>query len=268
MCIRDRYILREKIRKKAKALGVDLVGFLNVNDYSSPRSPDPKHFLRSARSIITLAFRAIAGEHTSPKPWSWMPSFFYCPETLAQTTCYQLARFLENTYKARSFIVQAHRPFEFTEESFRAPVGTVSLRHSAVQSGLAVFGKNTLALTKEYGPRVLFMGLLTSMDIESDSPMTDYDPCSSCSYPCWENCPGKAFTEDRRVLSHRCTKHSQPYDLGNLMRFLIEMAGKSTMDERLAMLKGPRFFNHMQYLQGYIYYQCWECTKACPPSTT
>jgi len=59
--------------------------------------------------------------------------------------------------QADSFLVQAHRPFEIDEETFRSPIGSVSLRHAAVQSGLAVWGKNTLALTKEYGPALCFL---------------------------------------------------------------------------------------------------------------
>jgi hypothetical protein len=48
------------------------------------------------------------------------------------------------------------------------------------------------------------------------------------------------------------------------MRFMLEMADKPTMDERKNMLKSPRFFNLLQFLQGYIFYECTECTKGCP----
>ena len=75
---------------------------------------------------------------------------------------------MEREYGGECFLVQAHRPFEINEETFRSPIGSVSLRHAAVQSGLAVWGKNTLALTQEFGPRVMFLGLLNSLDLESD----------------------------------------------------------------------------------------------------
>ena len=153
-----------------------------------------------------------------------MPSFLYSVESAGNTAAYHLGRFMEREWGAETFLVQAHRPFEINEETFRSPIGSISLRHAAVQSGLAVWGKNTLALTPQYGPRVMFLGLLNSLDLPSDPPLEGYDPCQSCHYDCRATCPGKAFTEDGRVLSHRCVKVSQPNDVGNFMRFLIQMA--------------------------------------------
>ena len=32
----------------------------------------------------------------------------------------------------------------------------------------------------------------------------------------------------------------------------------------LEMMKSPRFFRHMQYLQFFIHYHCDNCTRFCP----
>ena len=257
--------MKEVIRSKAKELGADLVGFLNLKDYESPRSPNPLRYLTTAKSIVVLAFKPLAGAYRyGENTWSKMPSFLYAVESAGNTSAYHLAKFMERDYGAESFLIQAHRPFEIDEETFRSPIGSVSLRHAAVQSGLAVWGKNTLALTKEYGPRVMFLGLLNSLDLESDQPINGYDPCRTCQYDCRSTCPGKAFTEEGRVLSHRCVKVSQPNDVGSFMRFLIDMAGKPSMQERLEMIKSPRFFRHMQYLQFFIHYHCDNCLRYCP----
>lgn len=203
--------MKERIRKKGKELGADLVGFLSLADYDSPRSPDPHRYLPSAKSIVVLAFKPLAGAyHYQENTWSKMPSYLYSVEAAGNTAAYHLARFMEREFGAESFLVQAHRPFEIDEETFRAPVGSVSLRHAAVQSGLAVWGKNTLALTREFGPRVMFLGLLNSLHLDSDPPINRYDPCSTCHYDCRSTCPAKAFTEEGRVLSHRCVRVSQP----------------------------------------------------------
>jgi epoxyqueuosine reductase QueG len=257
--------MKERIKEKAKELGADLIGFLNLRDYHSPRSPDPRRYLKSANSIVVLAFRPLSGAYRyQENTWSKMPSFLYSVEAAGNTAAYHLARFMEREGGAESFLVQAHRPFEIDEETYRSPIGSVSLRHAAVQSGLAVWGKNTLALTLEFGPRVMFLGLLNSLDLESDAPIHGYDPCSICTHDCRSTCPGKAFTEEGGVLSHRCVKVSQPNDVGNFMRFMMEMAEKPTMAERLEMIKSPRFFRHMQYLQFFIHYHCDHCTRYCP----
>jgi len=257
--------MKEAIRSHAKNLGADLVGFLNLKDYKSPRSPNPSRYLTNARSIVVLAFKPLAGAYRyGENTWSKMPSYLYAMESAGNAAAYHLAKFMDREYGGESFLVQAHRPFEIDEETFRSPIGSISLRHAAVQSGLAVWGKNTLALTREFGPRVMYLGLLNSLDLESDQPITGYDPCSACRHDCRSTCPGKAFTEDGRVLSHRCVKVSQPDDVGNFMRYLMEMAGKPSLAERLEMIKTPRFFRHMQYLQFFIHYHCDNCTRYCP----
>ncbi len=257
--------MKETIKKKAKELGADLVGVLNLNDYKSPRSPDPLRYLPSAKSIVVLAFAPLAGAYRyRENTWSKMPSFLYSVESAGNTAAYHLGRYMERELEAESFLVQAHRPFEIDDETLRSPIGSVSLRHAAVQSGLAVWGKNTLALTPQFGPRVMYLGLLNSLDLPSDPPLKGYDPCQTCSYDCRTTCPGNAFTEDGRVLSHRCVRASQPNDVGNFMRYLTEMADKSTMEERVEMLKSPRFFRHLQYLQFFIHYHCDNCTRHCP----
>ncbi len=257
--------MKETIKKKAKELGADLVSVLNLKDYKSPRSPDPLRYLPSAKSIVVMAFAPLAGAYRyGENTWSKMPSFLYSVESAGNTAAYHLGKFMERELGAETFFVQAHRPFEINEETFRAPIGSVSLRHAAVQSGMAVWGKNTLALTPQFGPRVMYLGLLNSLDLSSDPPLREYDPCFNCKHDCRTTCPGKAFTEDGRVLSHRCVRVSQPNDVGNFMRFLIEMAGKPSLDERLEMMKSPRFFRHLQYLQFFIHYHCDNCTRHCP----
>ena len=257
--------MKETIKNKAKELGADLVSVLNLKDYISPRSPDPHRYLSSARSFVVLAFKPLAGAyHYQENTWSKMPSYLYGMEAAGNSAAYHLGRFMEREFNAESFLVQAHRPFEINEETFRSPIGSISLRHAAVQSGLAVWGKNTLALTPKFGPRVMFLGLLNSLDIESDLPIKGYDPCLTCQYDCRSTCPGKAFTEDGRVQSHRCVKVSQPDDVGNFMRYLIEIAEKPSMGEQLEMMKSPRFFRHLQYLQFFIHYHCDNCTRHCP----
>ncbi len=260
--------MKEEFIKYAKKWGVDLVGFLNLADYNSPRSPDPKRYLKNAKSIIVLAFRPVAGAYSyEENTWSKMPSYLYTVESAANTACYHLGKYLEDKYGCGVFIVQAHRPFELNEITYRAPIGSISLRHSAVQCGMAVWGKNTLALTPEFGPRVMFMGLLTTFDIPTDKPKKElkkYTPCQLCNFDCTSACPGNAFAENGKVISHRCVKTSQPDDVGNFMRYAIEIINEHNVEKRMSMINSSRFFRHLQYLQFFIHYHCDVCLRQCP----
>lgn len=260
--------MKTEFVKRARKLGVARVGFLNLSDYKSPRSPDPERYLRGAKSVIVLCFKPLAGAYAyTENTWSKMPSFLYVMETSAYVACYHLGRYLEDKHNAKVFVVQPHRPFELDENTFRAPVGSISLRHAAVQSGLAVWGRNTLALMPEFGAGVMYMGLLTTLDIPTDKPGEDvkrYNPCRYCNFDCVRACPGNAFTEDGKVLSHRCVRTSQPNDVGNFVRYAVEIAMEPDPQKILEMVKSARLFRHLQYLQGFIHYHCDVCTRHCP----
>ena len=74
--MRGRTTMKERIREKGKELGADLVGILNLKDYNSPRSPDPQRYLATAKSIIVLAFKPLAGAyHYQENTRSKMPSY-------------------------------------------------------------------------------------------------------------------------------------------------------------------------------------------------
>lgn len=47
--------MKQAIRRKAVESGVDLVGFLNLKDYKSPRSPDPHRYLPTATTAPAIA---------------------------------------------------------------------------------------------------------------------------------------------------------------------------------------------------------------------
>jgi hypothetical protein len=100
--------IKEDLRFKAKDLGADLVGFLNLKDYNSPRSPDPRFYLPTAKSIIVLGFRQVSGAFDN-ETWARMPSYLYFPETVSHTCGYLLSKHMEDNYQGRVFLIPIHR---------------------------------------------------------------------------------------------------------------------------------------------------------------
>ncbi|KXA96610.1 hypothetical protein AKJ37_04810 [candidate division MSBL1 archaeon SCGC-AAA259I09] len=72
-------------------------------------------------------------------------------------------------------------------------LGLMSLKHAAEAAGIGVFGKNSLLLTPEYGPRVRLTAILTDAEIESDKQLSK-DLCQECRI-CIETCPAEALSE-------------------------------------------------------------------------
>jgi len=70
-------------------------------------------------------------------------------------------------------------------------VADVSLRHAAVAAGLGVFGRHNRVIHPRLGPRVLFMAVLTDLELPSDPPITE-ELCTNCNI-CVESCPASAL---------------------------------------------------------------------------
>jgi epoxyqueuosine reductase len=98
----------------------------------------------------------------------------------------QLANFLEdNGYNA---II----PHGFKDE--KAKIARLSFKLAAYEAGLGVFGRPSILITPEYGPRVNLGVVLTDASIEPDKPLRGFDPCKKCD-TCARLCPINAINQ-------------------------------------------------------------------------
>ncbi|GEM_PF-169173 len=257
---------KESIRKAAIDLGGDQVSFLALKDYVSPASPDPRRYLPDLQSFVIVAFRELRGAYMNQSIMRM--DAFLAIDTVWEQLQVRLGKRLESAYDVDVMPVPHHRPFEVTTETWRRIIGPVSVRHLAVQSGMGVFGQNTLVVHPKWGSMVRYGIFLTTVKVDSDPPLEDFDPCRDCSYPCVKNCPAKAIqpakaTEKGVVKQNRCARHSQPYDVGNFMRAFMKMADMNS-EELKDFAKTPHFFNLYNGSMRYMFYRCIECTRGCP----
>lgn len=253
---------KEVITQKAINLGASQVTYLNVKDYHSPDSPNPRLIVHpDIRSFIIMAFAESRGTYMCQ---NYLRSFaFMGVDTQYLYAGMGISTFIEENYDADVVVLPIHRPFDVTATTLRRVIAPVSFRHAAVQSGMGVFGRNTLVVTPKWGSMVRFGVLATTLEIDSTPPLEDFNPCKDCNYPCVENCPVKAINEEGKVLQNRCTKYSQPYDVGNYMRAQLRMVDMDN-EEKKELLKSPHFFNLYQAGMGFLFYRCIECQRGCP----
>ena len=84
-----------------------------------------------------------------------------------------------------------------TPKDNRQLMGVFSNRHAAVAAGLANFGWNTLAITRENGPRVRWGSVLTTAQLPIND-MIEAEVCNSCM-KCVAVCPTAAISECESV---------------------------------------------------------------------
>jgi len=66
----------------------------------------------------------------------------------------------------------------------------------AYEAGLGVYGRQSLIITREYGPRVNFGVVLTNAYMKPDKPLKDFNPCKECN-TCAKLRPVKAVNEKK-----------------------------------------------------------------------
>jgi epoxyqueuosine reductase QueG len=249
---------KEKITTYMRSAGVDAVGFANLRDYHSPKSPVVTDFFPQARSIIVLAYKELSSCASTNLQLA-MNGRMDLME-FSRSCNYKLARFLESEFRDQAMTVPVSYPLEMSKTTGGA-VGEVSLRHAAHAAGLGVFGRNNLILHPKFGSRVIFSAVLSTLDFSSDPRLED-ELCTYCDI-CVESCPAGALDVEGKTHVNKCLRHSQPYGLGGAISFWSKIA-ESSPEEQKKLLMDDHFWRLYQAQIIGFQYCCFNCLSTCP----
>lgn len=250
---------RKRVRDFALGLGADVVGFAAIDDYYSPRSPDPRKILPDVRSMIVMGFRELAGAVESDYPRVGMMCRLGSLE-VAGSAAFRLGRFLERETRTKAAAITVSYPLAMSRETL-GMVGDVSLRHAAVAAGLGAFGRHNLVINPDLGTGVIYTGVLSELPFASDPPVTQ-ELCNQCGL-CVEGCPARALDEEGKTDGMKCLRVSQPLGLNAVIRYFSEMLSQPK-EEQLKMIRAPFFWDLYQAsFMGYTY-ACFKCVAVCP----
>ncbi len=210
--------LTELVRTKAYELGAEEIGICQAKALPKNLTSLNK-MLSGCRSVVCIMFAhsetALASSDIYLKQYE--TSFCYSEVTRISQ---QLARYLEREGH-QAVAVPAFLPLDMADGKM-GMVGAVDWRQAAVESGLAIWGKNGLAVHPRFGPRMRLGGLITTAQLETDYKL-DFSPCGNCQI-CIEACPAKALLGDGEVDKQRCGKCILTYGLRAFTRLLRETA--------------------------------------------
>ena len=188
---------------------------------------DPRLLLPSARSIICVGKLYNRAELRSTE-WAgrdsgWVSRYAWGEDyhDVVRTGLEQLARKLGNQHEWKICVDTA----PLLERSY------------AREAGLGWIGKNTCLINQDIGSWVFLGEILTSLELESDSPPADR--CGTCTR-CIDACPTQAIAPDGyEIDARRCI----PY-------FTIELRGSVPLDMRAGI--------------GQHVFGCDICQDVCP----
>ena len=192
--------LKGELKEMALHLGADLFGVATADALAAAPPPHrPSDIMADAKSIVVLGMKLLdaqvdlldSGREQDSYHRRTQEDVFVGHNALVSGEMdkigYKLARFLE-----RQGFRAYHQPYSGGGTDRRYILGFFSLKHAAQQAGLAAFGRSSLIITPEYGPRVRLTGIVTNAALEPDQPY-EGDFCADCPQMCIETCPVSAL---------------------------------------------------------------------------
>ncbi|MBM3486266.1 MAG: hypothetical protein FJX67_06490 [Alphaproteobacteria bacterium] len=252
------------VKQLAKDLGADLVGIASAKTLNAfppdPRWPQtPERISPYCKSVIVVVKRIPVGAFRCKTN---VPVQYIDMLVLRKMDriAYKLAEALEREGHP-SFVTAAQE----TDWNYkRASYGRLSTRHLGIEAGLGTFGLEVNILTPEFGPRVYLTGILTELELEADSPITEQvcigESCSRCLY----SCPSDAvlhFGIDKRA----CATEAQEFGFSTIIKFW-EHFSKASPDQQKKLAADRELFGFWQGLLRVVgsFGDCPRCLAVCP----
>ena len=202
--------ITSQIIEKAKEFGASLAGIANVEEVKNSPSnsiygkldeyktvgnieteeiwPDEIVWPENAKSVIVIAV-----VHPEKEPeLDWWRNW-HTGGTHGNRICISINSKLSKWMESEKGITSTKVPYHIEH-------GGIFLKDAAVLAGMGCIGKNNMAVTPEYGPRVRLRAMLTDVVLHGTGPF-DFDPCKECDMPCQKVCPQKAF--ERNIYSEK-----------------------------------------------------------------
>jgi epoxyqueuosine reductase len=163
------------------------------------RSCHPETLLRNARSVVAAA-RCYARPQ-SPKPADEPRGML--PRYTRRDEYAELRAALRGIGEALQRAAPGARFAVYVDANQHVD------REAAVRSGIAVFGKNTMAITRRHGSWVVLGALVTDAELAptwADPEVPAWDACGSCT-ACIDACPTGAIVADGELEAGRCLSY-------------------------------------------------------------
>jgi epoxyqueuosine reductase len=191
---------------------------------TADRREDPQAVLTGARSVISLAMNYYSPEEHTGNPgkisrYAWGDDY----HAILESRMEELLRWMVSEFPG-------------AKGRFAVDSGPFMDKAWAVRSGIGWLGKHTNVITRDHGSWVFLGEILTTVEVEPDTPATDL--CGTCTR-CIDACPTAAIVEPYVVDSRRCLSY-------------LTIEHRGTIDAELL----PQF-------DGWIF-GCDVCQDVCP----
>jgi epoxyqueuosine reductase QueG len=239
--------LKQAISDFLKPQVTDL-GFAPVDRFTgAPEAHHPERICRNAKTVIVFGITVPRGMLKSPDYNLYtLHRTYHSAYTRIDHIALSLCNYIESLGRYLAVPAPSYAPMVFHQFE---PWGLLSLKHAAVNAGLASFGRSGQAYHPRYGSLLRLGAVVTDAVIEAD-PILSTDPCPPNCTACMKSCPAKAFDKDGKFNKMLCLGHTIKHAIYPLA--LSSEAGLKNI-ERVINTAGHNYW-----------ISCDECLKVCP----
>ena len=228
--------IKEKIINYSKGIGIDLIGFTNVQIYDDLRPIledrekknflsgfeekdiekriNPRLILDDAKTIIVIGI-SYHNDRDKIKERDKNKAFGMVSKSSWGMDYHIVLR--EKMKTLSEYIQDEVEGFEY---KYFVDTGPLVDRHLAYMAGIGMYGKNNCIISKKYGSWIFIGYIVSNLEAEIDIPQKR--GCNGCNI-CINSCPTGALMEDYEYNSKLCisyltqTKDDIDYDLREKM---------------------------------------------------
>jgi epoxyqueuosine reductase len=194
VCAAEPYAATERLIRERREAG--LFADMGFTIRRPERSCHPETLLRDARSVVVAArsYARPQPEKPADEPRGRMPRYTRRDEYAA------LRDSLRGLGERLRALVPRARFAVYVDSNHHVD------REAAARAGIAVYGKNTLAITRRHGSWVVLGVLVTDAELaptHTEPERPAWDACGSCR-ACIDACPTGAIVADGVLDARRC----------------------------------------------------------------
>jgi epoxyqueuosine reductase QueG len=243
--------IRIKIRNFLNSQGISVWGISSAEQGPSvPEQFTPQALLKQAKSVICYGLpipRGIVFADKNDLDLYWR----YCNMSYRSLdlTSNQLCSLLEKK-DATAIPIYGCFPWKVFDQKFW---GLLPLVYWAEETGLGKLTRCGLLVNPDYGTRILFGGVVTTMDLKPTDKI-DKELCPPDCFDCVKACPVHAIEKTGKVNHNLCIRYSTS---NPLLAHLVKDRDKKQKVPFEMLLNTVGVDDHGSYL-------CFKCLKVCP----
>ena len=276
-------MIKSEIISLAKKCSADIVRFASYKDFDV--NDAIFKVFPNTKTVIGLAFRVLRGVYRGTEEGTTYYQYTTMGvENMEETIMPDAIIKVANLIESKGYIAvpqRKHQQIMAESNNVNPEVAydaiyrdkmqenQIDFTNTAVKCGIGEKGLSGAILTKEFGPFVRYVFILTDMEIEPDEKI-EFNLCDKCG-KCIIACPGKAISNDGKVDDWQCAVY---YNGANGLKnpFMPPNAFEK-FDNRLEIIAGeakvtPEIAKKILdeiyfYPPAQHAYQCSICGRAC-----